>query len=688
MKSFAVNDIKYRMLLKLKENSYWSKIAQDSSIDSLLSVICEGISENDRYFEYNSRERTWDYAQNMSSILGQTSFFGYKPRRKVSAIGDVYISHDIELLSLLGVSGLSTLTTYSGADLPVSFGKVLPSTIPFSNTQSITYTSGNTYAMLPCIQGTTQTISTSDQKTIGLPFETIRINVNSIEAALDDISSAFFSVTLTLPDTTVIVFSEVENILIAGEDDWAYEVTNVFTAGTSELECIELKFGNNVSGRMLPANCIVSCTFLDTLGESGNVSTVGELSGTISLGTGENVLYFKNLAPLVGGKDIESIAEIKANAPIHYLLDGAVISQDQYIKNIENIPYINKASVYEGIFTDPITSLLRNAIMYTAITILGKAPEASSFELDVNLRLLGKKAPLDFLVYVPPNLIGLEINYQANIASSKFSNVSQVISDIKDILFARYSILNMKFNEPLAPLDIPLYLENNYVSNFLKNTSIFLEARINLPASSFSVATNLFKYEQNFVFDSSFTSMYHNKDTYLMRVDFVWSCTNCQYKNKTVFVFFNKNWSESTPAISYYTVKQYPLLKNILTKEYIESILFSPSSLITELTVDSPTCTLYDAATESNITYEYYPIEVKFDNTSELMNSTLLFPIVYNDTPYIDYTNFSSEQVDADVQINVYSYPLNYNAFSITPLLNGSIFEVLENDIKVEIGNI
>ena len=94
MKAFDSASIYQRYIDKLSQNPDWKAVIGDSVISAILKATSEVQAETARYAEHLFKETKWDTAQNTSSIVAAAGQLGYKPARKKSAFGDVYISAD------------------------------------------------------------------------------------------------------------------------------------------------------------------------------------------------------------------------------------------------------------------------------------------------------------------------------------------------------------------------------------------------------------------------------------------------------------------------------------------------------------------------------------------------------------------------------------------------------------------
>lgn len=657
MKSYAPNDIKSRMARKLRNYANWDKIVEDSAIDSILTAFSEIQSESNRYLEHLTREKTWEYAQNITSILGQTNFFGYKPRRKVSSIGTVYFSHDININSLASKAELENLSIYNGSpiDIPIETSMMIGG-VPFITTKSVRYEAGLKYIAIPVIQGQVKKLSTFPQTTLGVPFEILRINNPSIEAANDDVSKTFFNIYATLPSGEAsIACVEVENILLADEDTYAYEIKNILNENGEDY--VEIKFGNNVSGVQFPKNTRIEVSFLETLGNEGNIVEKNIASGVISFAN--SVLYYDNLDALLGGRDRATLEEIKAEAPESYLLEGSIITAEQYRKAILNLPNIDKAVVYGDILAT------REAVGFSAVKIDGEAPEKTEIETLLLDRISDRKSPLDIISYVYPNFLDVVINYQAELQIGMNKDPNLIKSNIKNLILDNYSIHNMEFGESIVKDKITSLVFENTEPNLILSSNCFIEAKKILKPSTFKKNLDGDYYERAFNFDSSYGKIRHDVPICILRFDFIWYCPNCQDKERTVFVFKNEKYDDTDLISPYFTVKQYPLITESITENYMNLVIKNPSVEPQEILSSSS---------------EYIPFDIQFSKASPLADTTLRIPVSPN---YIQFDSFTPTQLDADMVIHCLAYPTNYNSNSIVPLTRNSIFNITENDVKV-----
>src|SRR6478735_2090194 len=133
MKKFDPDSIKSRFVTSITKNEEWAQILSDSAIDSLATSTVEPVAEAVRYFEYLQKESKWKPAQNLSSMITEAQYLGYTPRRKISAVGSLVISHDPNL-KMVGISNTAPttieglpafLTQYGGAHQSIAAGTIV-----------------------------------------------------------------------------------------------------------------------------------------------------------------------------------------------------------------------------------------------------------------------------------------------------------------------------------------------------------------------------------------------------------------------------------------------------------------------------------------------------------------------------------------------------------------------------------
>jgi hypothetical protein len=547
MKKFDSASISSRLLTTLSAVAGWTQIISDSAITSLTGSIGEIEAEAVRYFEYLLQEAKWTKAQNQSSLLAQSAFLGYKPHRKISSVNTdgFVLSHDAQLqqsgvINIFAITDLTDhLIPYSGSPstMTIPQGTVFTSSggIPFISTgkTSKSYTTGDKYILIPLIQGVQRSI---DIIVLGNPYETIRVNSSSIEAAIGT-SSEFFTIFVQSPGSnTTTEYTQIEDIYLGGPTDTVYDVNVAY-----DYSYIDIRFGNGITGTLLTAGSKITVSYLETLGSAGNVTqnfTITSISSIFD--PSYPAFYCTNFTSALGGDDNETIDSIRGQAPLAYLLNGgSIVTSNAYKAAIESIQDILLATVYQSVYLDPVTNASQGSIEYSAIKKDGTAPSLTTFPNDVFEVLEGKTSPLDFTNYNPPAFLHLKLNVQGKTPSSN-TNTTDMVNQIQTTLFDRYGTLSQTFKNPFDNSLLTSYVSTTYSLTTVSNQ---IEAVADLLPSTFEVDPLLTGYyKKAFNFDRSYLRLkgFSDQALHALKVQIYFNCDECQYNgnsfSRTLFV--------------------------------------------------------------------------------------------------------------------------------------------------------
>jgi len=661
MKSFDTVSIQARLLEYLKryidpssESKVWNKILNDSAIQSLLYAIAEDSAESARYFEYLLKEAKWDMMKNPSSAWNQAAYLGYNPHRKISSIGTVVFSHDATLEGA-GVdffeSQLEELTAYSGANISIPVGTRLSSgSYEFITSETLTYANGIKYLEVPIIQGVRSYITTITGAE-GIEFETVKFVREDIEAALDDVSQQFLTVTVYLggninnPQTATIL----EDIYLASPTELACDIHTA-----KDYSYISVRFGDGLTGIKLPQGSIVRLDYLQTAGSSGNISESFEIN-TILSDNLSPLLYCTNFSPTLGGDDNETMESIRENAPSYYLIaDRSIVTSEAYVQNIEAIPGIHKASVSEGTYVDEISAIEFPAILFTAITTEGEAAPASTYN-SLLTRTNNRRPPLDVIVQEDPDLIALYLGVQATVTGTQ--DLAGVETGIQTLLEKEYDILEQSFTNSFdGSEDVSTiwgYGADNNVS--IARVSETVEGVIDLKPSTFVESTVSSYFEKTFSFSPVFTEMKKFEDgkVYCIKVQIRFYCEACEDSQRTLFLIANEEYpSPGHPEVLPYRMVQYPYIEEITTKSFMENVVLTPGVGYEEI----------EPADD-----DYINFTLTVDYTDDLNSGKLIVPLYKKDgtSLYINFNTADEEELDDIVSIKVYAEPME-TAFTAT----------------------
>ena len=426
---FSVESVKARMQAALRAKSSWADILFQSVNNRLIDTVAEAIAELARYDEYLTREKKWDLAQDISSLLTNSKFMQYTPHRKIGSSGDIKVS---------------TSSTFNATP---SNSVIIPKYTIFSNNEDIKFATTqdeillttDNYIEIPVIQGIPLVythIADGDE------FEEIEIENDSIEDTLYDIY------------VEGELWTKIDDLNDASGTDKVYELNNEV-----DFSGITIKFGNNIFGKKLDEGNTVIIKYLQTLGVEGNVLSLGLITTVESTIYDENssivTLYCTNAESLDGGDDTETVEEIRTNGIDAFQAGDKAVTQSDYSIKLRENSLILKASVW-GAYEYCVDNNLdlwtwidteENIVHVCAITPLGVELTEDQQESVIEDLVL-YKSPTDVLQFEDVEFIYLIFHVVAKVAD--VSNVlSEVKSNIIDALEEEYSIENNNFFEHL-----------------------------------------------------------------------------------------------------------------------------------------------------------------------------------------------------------------------------------------------
>jgi hypothetical protein len=511
MKQFDTESIKNRYLATLSKNLEWQKILSDSTIASLINSEAESRAELARYFEYILAESTWNRARNISTLVSAAGQIGYKPHRKISAIGSIALSHDPQMLnagSTLFESDFdSVLNKYTGSSISIPIGTRFStiSGIQVITSSAVSYnpynplTSDHVYVVAPVIQGITKSLQSATPAQ-GIPFETIQVFGSNIESASDIISNQFFSIYF-YPDGQPSSQTEVtivNDIRLAAEDEIACDIRT-----SNTYDSIYIRFGDGYSGKILPTGSIVVINYLETLGSLGNISNQYLVNVNLDITNFSIPLYATNLVQIAGGKDEETVDEIKANAPNWYLSQSSsIITTTAYNAVVLSVPYVSKSTVYSGQYTE-FTGEIFDVLYCSAVGNDGLIPDSTQLEEDLFARLGERKSPLDMIRIVEPEFLHIKLNASVKVTSKEEDSLA-IKNNLTTLVFDEYNTLNQSFKQPFDSSDFIYFLATQ---PNIRNITTQIEAVKDLKPSNFIPSSNIMTYEHIFSFPYAFQAL-------------------------------------------------------------------------------------------------------------------------------------------------------------------------------------
>jgi hypothetical protein len=317
-----------RTLAKIEEDDENARLLLFGTNRALLDAVAEEISDAVAYDEHLTREAVWDTAQGFSSIMKQVAFYNYRPHSKIGATGKIRVS---------------TSETFDG-EYPYNI--TIPQWAAFSgggltflSVKQVFLPAGTKYIDIDIVQGKlkTKTISVTEalfpqpQGTAyaKLIVEDLNIENDNFEVRVNG-----------------SLWEEVDHIRLAkSNDDKVYTRENL-----TAYRGVSLGFGNDMFGKALQYGDVVTVSYMDTEGKNGNIFASGIVTVVDSqvvdeLGAKVD-LFCTNLSAISGGKDYESIDDIRANAPQAYQTSDRAISSKDYEFLIKSKNFVDRISVW------------------------------------------------------------------------------------------------------------------------------------------------------------------------------------------------------------------------------------------------------------------------------------------------------------------------------------------------------
>lgn len=474
---FDSTSIYQRELQKLQQDPNWQAIVNNSVIGSLLRSNAEIQAETARYAEYLFKESKWDTASNPSSILAMANMLGYQPKRKISARGQIYVSADPRT-HLVG----STISSYKFLEANNSNLEWAVTTDNFNITTNSNVIDENTginyvpiprvfnkntkYVTLNLIQGIRKsavidinTIRNTATASKLDPYLYIPIQIDNCEDASNSTSRAFFRVYVIRSTGDTPSYTEyrvTDTLLLSSSSDYDVEVYNDLYS----QNLFYLKFNNDSTrGNVLDISQNTSITairvdYIESLGDAGNTYDLfHKFTITNTYDTNNNLaglkLYGVNFDPIIGGKDEETVADIKENAPKFYVNNYTAGTKEAYETVIGNMDFVingmvsrpKQVQVYGGQEQDENGNVLPvTCISFIAdgledlVTDSTQADPYASIEESLNYYLERLKSPQDSLKFVPPNYISFALGLHCRIDKSVTDDIAQLESNIRTFI--------------------------------------------------------------------------------------------------------------------------------------------------------------------------------------------------------------------------------------------------------------
>ena len=312
---------------------------------SVISQLVDVLAYNTYYTAFNANmvvnELFLDSSTLRDNVVALAKQLGYAPKSITSPKAAI----DMQLL-FTGTSP-STIVLKAGTGFVTNFDGSLYEFVLTEDYRKEVVNSTATFSDLPVYEGSlivTRTLvdtSLKNQRFIidnsGADVSTIKIKV--FEAANSTVSNTY---------------EKADNILSVGSDD------RVFFLSEVEDEKYEIFFGDGVLGEKLSNNNIVEISYVTTSGPSTNGAKTFTFNGSVVDSDGNDISVPFSVNELTtssvasGGAEIESISNIKFNAPKYFGSQNRAVTSNDYSAIVRKIyPAISDIIVFGGEDQEP-----------------------------------------------------------------------------------------------------------------------------------------------------------------------------------------------------------------------------------------------------------------------------------------------------------------------------------------------
>ena len=636
MKSFDPIAIKEKMRKTFLQKEHIRGTIDDTVIDSILAAVSEHLAEAVRYDEYLTRENVWEYMRNLTSAVGTSRVVGYEPKRKRAAITTLTFSIDPNILKfggysdvvyeetinedgttsveekpgIVGYENLRSLRHFPAGSFGDSNQILIPAGRRVTSAEGIEYITledvsisaqsdleldknpssrfTSRWAMVSAIQGVRKTLEVAGVR--GREFERVTIvssNVENMKGAIADNYKSIAGLSVEVQEAGVgdwITWKYIDDVRRANP----YE--KVFAVETSlDYSFVDIIFGNNYSGRQIPKGSNVRIKYLETEGQEGNIFEAHQLVEVLNKPQDwvsnpsiiENITV-TNLSPVINGAAEDTLADIKAAAPQHYLTVSTIGSTEAYQAVIESLPNVRKARVFRTEYKYNSPGFSRDAIGFTALAEGGLSFAEQEIVQRVREAIGNRASPTDILQYEAPEQVAIRYNIQGFIEDVT-RPLQYYVSELSDAILSRYGIDELQFKSPIYHVEMMALLKNTLP--VLRQATAFPEAIIRTDSylTQFALGSGGV-LQQDFKFNTSlapFREMRHNVGM-VLRLDFVFQPSHLKHRSRSIIVLENPNLEEIDKP---FIIRQFGLLGDIvMTPERTRTVLSDASNIYNEKT--------------------------------------------------------------------------------------------------------
>ena len=313
---------------------------------SVISQLIDVLAYNTYYTAFNANmvvnELFLDSSTLRDNVVALAKQIGYSPKSVTSPKAAI----DMQLL-FTGNSTPSSVILEAGTGFITNYDDSLYEFVLSEDYKTEVVNDTATFTDLPVYEGSLITNKTR----VDTSLKNQRFIIDNSKA---DVSTLKVKVFESGNSTVSYTYEKADNILSVGSSDRVYFLSEV------EDEKYEVFFGDGVLGEKLSNNNIVEISYVVTSGPVTNGAKSFVFNGTVTDGDGNtlntpfsvNTLTTSSVAS--GGAEIESISNIKFNAPKYFGSQNRAVTSNDYSAIVRKIyPAISDIIVFGGEEQEP-----------------------------------------------------------------------------------------------------------------------------------------------------------------------------------------------------------------------------------------------------------------------------------------------------------------------------------------------
>ena len=313
---------------------------------SVISQLIDVLAYNTYYTAFNANmvvnELFLDSSTLRDNVVALAKQIGYSPKSITSPKAAI----DMQLL-FTGNSAPSSVTLEAGTGFITNYDDSLYEFVVSEDYKNEVVNNTVTFTNLPVYEGSlivTNTVVDTSLKNQRFIIDNSKADVSTLKIKVFESSSSTISNT----------YEKADSILSVGSTDRVYFLSEV------EDEKYEIFFGDGVLGEKLSNNNIVQISYVVTSGPSTNGAKSFVFNGTVTDGDGNSlnspfsVNSLTTTSAASGGAEIESISNIKFNAPKYFGSQNRAVTSNDYSAIVRKIyPAISDIIVFGGEEQEP-----------------------------------------------------------------------------------------------------------------------------------------------------------------------------------------------------------------------------------------------------------------------------------------------------------------------------------------------